>query len=227
MDTDQARALTPQEVAQLLARLAPIKRDTATAMSSMATRHRLNVQAIQLAQLVTELGATELLGGHAAAIRAAIAAHSRDDAVAACAAFERAAEGTPAPEPVVVEQGEDVASIVTSPAPAPANDNDHDPERAHPVPVRAQDDPEREHAAPTVADSAAPIAGAIVTVEQLGAAVRAARARKGLSQQAVASAAGVGRRFIVELEGGKVTSEVGRVFAVCQAVGLVLIPAAA
>ncbi|MET0375406.1 MAG: hypothetical protein ABW128_14280 [Rhizorhabdus sp.] len=50
--------------------------------------------------------------------------------------------------------------------------------------------------------------------------MRQAHTLRRLSQRDVATAAGVGHRFVVELEGGKVTSKIGRMLAVPQVVGL-------
>jgi y4mF family transcriptional regulator len=57
----------------------------------------------------------------------------------------------------------------------------------------------------------------------LGRQVRAARDRLGLSQQAFADMAGVGRRFVSELESGKPTLELGKVLVACQAAGIDLL----
>lgn len=57
----------------------------------------------------------------------------------------------------------------------------------------------------------------------LGRIVRDARRKMGISQQRFADLAGVGRRFISELEAGKPTLEFGRVLSVCRAVGIDLI----
>ena len=54
----------------------------------------------------------------------------------------------------------------------------------------------------------------------LGEAVRRARKAKGLCQAELALAAGTGRRFIVELEHGKPTAQLGEVLRVLQALGL-------
>ena len=54
----------------------------------------------------------------------------------------------------------------------------------------------------------------------LGAAIRAARKAQGLRQDELAGAAGVGTGFIVELEAGKVTIQLGKALAVAQALGL-------
>ena len=53
----------------------------------------------------------------------------------------------------------------------------------------------------------------------LGAALRAARKRLGLTQSELALAAGVGLRFIVELEGGKATVRLAQVLRVVDALG--------
>jgi DNA-binding XRE family transcriptional regulator len=45
----------------------------------------------------------------------------------------------------------------------------------------------------------------------------------GMTQQRFADVAGVGRRFLVELEKGKPSLEIGRVLSVCQAAGLKLV----
>ncbi len=61
--------------------------------------------------------------------------------------------------------------------------------------------------------------------EALGQMVRQAREAMGLTQMAFADAAGVGRRFVSELENGKPTLELGKVMAVCAAAGLDLLAA--
>ena len=55
---------------------------------------------------------------------------------------------------------------------------------------------------------------------QFGALVRAHRKALGMNQDALALATGVGRRFIIELEGGKPTVQLGRALVVANAVGL-------
>jgi y4mF family transcriptional regulator len=72
---------------------------------------------------------------------------------------------------------------------------------------------------PAPSDHAQPLQ----SVEEIGQLVRAARKQMGMTQQRFADLAGVGRRFISELEGGKATLEVGRVLAVCKAAGIDLI----
>ncbi len=65
----------------------------------------------------------------------------------------------------------------------------------------------------------------IKSPEALGQMVRQAREAMGLTQTAFADAAGVGRRFVSELENGKPTLELGKVMAVCAAAGLDLLAA--
>ncbi len=60
----------------------------------------------------------------------------------------------------------------------------------------------------------------MTTVKEFGAAIRAARKAQGLRQDQLAGAAGVGVRFIVELEAGKATSQLGKALAVAAALGL-------
>lgn len=216
----EARPLKPHEVAGLLAKLAPIKRDSAAGTGSIAMRHRLTVYAIQLKAAVSDLQADELLGAAAEAIRAGIAAHQLEAVAAACVTFELAIEGKSSPEETTL-----AAPIVidVTPVTPPANDNDHDPERALPVPVRAQIEPVRDHQASTATGNSSTVSAMIVgTPEQMGEAVRSARARRRMTQQDVATAASVGRRFVVELEAGKPTAELCRVLAVCHAVGLTI-----
>ncbi len=55
---------------------------------------------------------------------------------------------------------------------------------------------------------------------QLGEAVRAARRERGLTQDDVAFAAGVGRRFIVDLEAGKPTVRLESVLKVLGSLGI-------
>lgn len=62
----------------------------------------------------------------------------------------------------------------------------------------------------------------IRSVADIGRHVREARKAMGMTQQRFADVAGVGRRFLVELEKGKPSLEIGRVLAVCQAAGLKL-----
>jgi len=59
-----------------------------------------------------------------------------------------------------------------------------------------------------------------VTAEEFGAAIRVARKAQGLRQDQLAGAVGVGVRFIVDLEGGKPTAQIGKALAVAAALGL-------
>jgi y4mF family transcriptional regulator len=59
----------------------------------------------------------------------------------------------------------------------------------------------------------------IKTTEQLGNALRAARKQLGLTQPQLALAAGVGVRFIVDLEAGKPTLRLENVLRVIDALG--------
>lgn len=58
---------------------------------------------------------------------------------------------------------------------------------------------------------------------QFGAAVAAARKALGLTQRELALAINSGERFIVELEAGKSTAQLGKALAAARAVGLRLI----
>lgn len=58
------------------------------------------------------------------------------------------------------------------------------------------------------------------TPVSIGQAVRRARKALNLRQPELAAAAGVGLRFLVELERGKPTAQLGLTLAVLQAVGL-------
>lgn len=61
---------------------------------------------------------------------------------------------------------------------------------------------------------------AIHTAEGLGQLVRAARLEMGLSQEAGALLAGVGARFLSELERGKGTVQLAKVIQVTRAFGI-------
>ena len=60
---------------------------------------------------------------------------------------------------------------------------------------------------------------ALSTTQTLGAALRAARKRMGLTQSELALAAGVGVRFVVELEAGKPTVQLAQVLRVVEVLG--------
>ena len=59
-------------------------------------------------------------------------------------------------------------------------------------------------------------------VAELGKAIRDERKKRGLTQQKFADLAGVGRRFLSELESGKPTLEIGKVLKVTAAAGIQL-----
>ncbi|MDX8130128.1 helix-turn-helix transcriptional regulator [Methylomonas sp. OY6] len=59
----------------------------------------------------------------------------------------------------------------------------------------------------------------IQTTQQLGQALRSARKQLGLTQSELALAAGVGVRFIVDLEAGKPTVRLETVMRVIEALG--------
>lgn len=63
----------------------------------------------------------------------------------------------------------------------------------------------------------------ISTAQSLGAALRAARKRLRLTQPELALAAGVGVRFVVELEAGKPTVRLAQVLRVVDALGGTLV----
>lgn len=69
-----------------------------------------------------------------------------------------------------------------------------------------------------------------MTIEEIGGVVRQARLVQGLRQDQLAAAAGVGVRFLVELERGKPTVRLSKVLAVLDALGCrlhVTVPATA
>lgn len=63
----------------------------------------------------------------------------------------------------------------------------------------------------------------IVSASDLGGMIRAARKERRLSQQAFADLAGVGRRFLSELENGKPTLELDKALKVAAACGIELV----
>ena len=58
-----------------------------------------------------------------------------------------------------------------------------------------------------------------LTPAEIGEIVRSTRKAAGLRQDELAGAAGVGLRFIVDLEAGKPTAQIGKVLQVLQALG--------
>ena len=63
---------------------------------------------------------------------------------------------------------------------------------------------------------------AIPNSQELGTAIRAERKRLKVTQKQLAMTAGVGLRYLIELERGKPTARVEGVFKVLQALGLTL-----
>lgn len=62
--------------------------------------------------------------------------------------------------------------------------------------------------------------GNSMTTKQIGEIVRTARKKQGLTQPQLAMACGTGIRFIVDLEAGKETCQIGKVLLVIQMLGL-------
>jgi len=62
----------------------------------------------------------------------------------------------------------------------------------------------------------------ITNTEQLGAAIRTQRRKLGITQRDLAMTCGTGLRFIVDLEKGKPTCQVGKTLHVLQTLGLVV-----
>lgn len=60
----------------------------------------------------------------------------------------------------------------------------------------------------------------IVDPRTLGEAIRAARKRLGVTQKDLALASGTGLRFIIELEQGKATCQLGKALGIIQVLGL-------
>jgi HTH-type transcriptional regulator/antitoxin HipB len=60
----------------------------------------------------------------------------------------------------------------------------------------------------------------MVTLDSLGTTIQKTRKAQGLTQEALAGACGVGKRFISELENGKPTCQVGKVFSVLATLGI-------
>jgi len=60
----------------------------------------------------------------------------------------------------------------------------------------------------------------IQNTDQLGAAVRAARKQLKATQKELAMTSGTGLRFLIDLEKGKPTCQIGKILQVLQALGL-------
>jgi len=67
--------------------------------------------------------------------------------------------------------------------------------------------------------------GRVRTTAELGGLLRAYRKSRGLSQVDAAALAGVGERFLSELERGKPTAEIGLVFKLLDRFGLTVVVA--
>lgn len=64
--------------------------------------------------------------------------------------------------------------------------------------------------------------GNISSPEQLGTLIRQIRKRQGITQEDLSSLVGVGPRLIGEIERGKPTAEIGKVFQLLASLGLVI-----
>ena len=62
----------------------------------------------------------------------------------------------------------------------------------------------------------------IDNMEELGNYIKQTRKSQGLTQAELAMTANVGVRFLVDLENGKETAQVGKVLKICQMLGLKL-----
>jgi y4mF family transcriptional regulator len=60
----------------------------------------------------------------------------------------------------------------------------------------------------------------IKTTEQLGTAIRSRRKQLKLTQKELAMTCGTGLRFIIDLESGKATCQIGKTLGVLQTLGL-------
>lgn len=59
----------------------------------------------------------------------------------------------------------------------------------------------------------------MLTPTEIGAIIRNTRKAQGMRQDQLAGAAGVGLRFVVDLEAGKPTAQIGKTLLVLQALG--------
>lgn len=62
----------------------------------------------------------------------------------------------------------------------------------------------------------------IIAAADIGRAIRAARRAKGMTQRDLASASSVGVRFLIEMERGKPTAQLGKALDVLKALGIEL-----
>ena len=58
--------------------------------------------------------------------------------------------------------------------------------------------------------------------KDFGSFIKSIRKKQGLTQADVAISANVGIRFLVDLENGKQTSQIGKVLNVCKALGIII-----
>lgn len=219
--------------------------------TSIARRSQMYVMVGRLSDRVCDLDPPADVWRYNLAIVAAFASHDWDAIIAACEPFEAMLEGETPQYPIEAAlaacnappsaAAPDTAAVPAPPAaehaPAPTPPPAAEPPaipvavRNAPAPSPADPKPEQaklaavanDHVGTVPANDDAPVTiGGIATVEKLGEAIRLGRVSKRMTQQEVATAAGVGRRFVVELESGKGKSEIGRIFAVCQVVGVTL-----
>lgn len=62
----------------------------------------------------------------------------------------------------------------------------------------------------------------ITKTEELGELIKSTRKAQGLTQADLAAAVNTGIRFIVDIENGKETAQIGKVLNVCRALGITL-----
>lgn len=62
----------------------------------------------------------------------------------------------------------------------------------------------------------------LITPEQIGIAVKSTRKRLGVTQKDLALTSGTGLRFIIEVEKGKPTCQIGKVLTVLHTLGIKL-----
>lgn len=63
----------------------------------------------------------------------------------------------------------------------------------------------------------------IINPAQLGALLRLVRKRQGITQEDLSAIAGIGPRLIGEIERGKLTAEIGKVFHLLASLGLEIV----
>lgn len=239
------KQLTPDVRSELLRKLQQLRRN-ATEMrtsTSIARRSQTHGMVNQLCDRVIALDPPADVARYSHAIFTAFGTHDWDAIIATCERFEAMLEGKTQHYPVETSLAtgeapalEAALADIAAPPPAQVAEPPAIPVAVRDVPAPA--DPKPEQAKPVEAandqadtlpanDDAPVIVAGIAAVEKLGEAIRLGRVSKRMTQKEVATAAGVGRRFVVELESGKGKSEIGRIFAVCQVVGVTLTATAA